>query len=108
STVQGHRLIWPKVGAGGGDFTLGTAWFGSALPALSSPQLFFRDWTLLEARQGPASALLSRAFPAVRDTSDAATFIWSAAVTRLAVVENGRIAVHSLDAPIDLSGMSEP
>jgi hypothetical protein len=121
STVQGHALLWPKLGASGGDFVLGRAYFGAAVPSPTSSTLVFHDWSLLEARQdvptlGTASVLMSRAFPAVRYDSQATSFLWNSADTarspmaRLAVVENGAITIHQLDseASFSLSAMSEP
>ncbi|HEY3447582.1 MAG TPA: hypothetical protein VGK67_14605 [Myxococcales bacterium] len=122
STVQGHALRWAKLGPSGGDFVVGRAYFGVTLPSPSSPSLVFHDWSLLEARQevlatGTATALMSRAFPAVRYSSPQTRFSWATAeggrapLSRMAVVENGKITVHALDSSsnaIPLSAMSEP
>jgi hypothetical protein len=113
ATVQGHALVWPRLGANGGDFTVGQAWFDGALPSPSQATLGFRDWVTLEAQQpltggGTARALLSRAFPAVRYTSDAGSFTWSTSAQELTLVENGQITTHDLAGFIDLSAMSEP
>ncbi|MGZ6143292.1 MAG: hypothetical protein ACXWLM_08135, partial [Myxococcales bacterium] len=112
STVQGHALRWAKLGAGGGDLVVGTAWFGNALPSFSSPALVFHDWVTLEARQdllfgGSASVLLSRAFPAARYTSGASAFTWNTPLSRLTVVQNGAIASYG-SGTVDLGSMSEP
>ncbi len=120
-TVQGHALLWPKLGPSNGDFVVGAAWFGSLVPSGNGPWLAFHDWSLLEAVQdipgaGLTSAFASRAFPAVRYTSPASSFEWVSAASgrapmaRLAVVENGALVVHALDTEgqIDLAGMSEP
>lgn len=121
SSVQGHALRWAMLGPNSTDFVPGMAYFGNALPSASAPQLVFHDWVTLEARQslllgGTASVLMSRAFPAVRYTSDAHALLWQtglagrAPMQRLAFVKNGAIEIHHFDSEgsIDLSGMSEP
>jgi len=111
AAVQGHALLWPKLGAGGGDFVVGSAWFGDTQAPQSTPSLDFHDWVTLQARQdlpsgGSASVWMSRAFPAVRYGSDAQSFTWQSGATQMALVQNG--AVVTLSDGADLSAMSEP
>ncbi|HUJ24873.1 MAG TPA: hypothetical protein VLW85_02565 [Myxococcales bacterium] len=111
SAVQGHALLWPRLGANGGDLTVGSAFFGSTLPAFSPASLEFHDWVTLRSTQslplgGTASAWMSRAFPAVRYTSDRSSFTWQGGATHLALVQNG--AVVTLTGSASLSSMSEP
>ena len=111
ATVQGHALLWPKLGSGGGDFQIGSAYFGDTLPAWSSASLEFHDWVTLRSTQslllgGSASVWMSRAFPAVRYTSDASKFIWQSGATSFAFVQDGAIVTASSSA--SLAGMSEP
>jgi hypothetical protein len=113
ATVQGHALLWPKLGADGGDLTIGSAWFGGLAKPPRAADLVFHDWVSLEARQdlaggGSASARLSRAFPAVRYTSSATSFGWDSPATQLAVVLDGQITTLALGDSNDLGRMSEP
>jgi hypothetical protein len=122
SHVASHALRWVKLDPSGGDFRVAEMRFpGVGLGGA----LRFRDWTTLEATEqtlGTAgfdqvTALLSRAFPAVRYTSGAASFALAtgdgggrAPAARLAVVISGQPQVIDLTAsgPVALDQMSEP
>ncbi|HVY60138.1 MAG TPA: hypothetical protein VHF22_00735, partial [Planctomycetota bacterium] len=93
-----HALVWPKLGANGGDFFLGGARYAGA-PLWGDGSFRFLDWTALEASQSlwfdgsRATPLLSRAFPAVRYRSDASSFTWASGDSAEGRAPAARLAV---------------
>jgi len=117
SDAARHALLWPKLGAQGGDFSIGEMRAEGTL--LGPSALRFLDWTAVEASQTSSTVLgraastqvlLSRAFPAARYTTSGRTYTWSGPGTRVAVVLDGRPTLYDTTrggrAP--LGRMSEP
>ncbi len=115
AALSHHAWRWPMLGANSADLVLGAAEFPDA-PGLGGTWNFI-DWVTASATGSAngcnVSALLSRAFPAIRYRSSCSQFSWvtetdRVAPTRAAFVVNGQVVVRSLNGTNSLSGMSEP